>query len=46
MLSFIVKALYFQGFGQTNNCQVEMVFRRLDQSCTASAAPVLLLLRI
>ena len=47
MLSFMVEALYFQSFGWTNNnCQVEMVFRWLDQSCTASAAPVLLLLRI
>ena len=37
MLAFMIKALYFQSFGRTNNyCQVEMVFRWLDQSCTAA----------
>ena len=38
MLSFMVKALYFQSSVWTNNCQVEMVFKWLGQSCTASAA--------
>ena len=38
MLASMVKALYFQSFGRTNNyCQVEMVFIWLDQSCTAFA---------
>ena len=39
-LSFMVKALYFQGSGRTNNCQIEVLFKWSDQSCTPSGAPV------
>ena len=36
---FMVKALYFQSSGRTNNCQIEVLFKWSDQSCTPSAAP-------
>ena len=36
----MVKALYFQSSGWTNNCQIEVPFKWLDQSCTPSTAPV------
>ena len=36
-LSFTVKALYFQSSGQTNNCQIEVLFKWSDQSCTPFA---------
>ena len=35
---FMVKALYFQSSGRTNNCQIEVLFKWSDQSCTPSAA--------
>ena len=38
-LSFIIKVLYFQSSGQTNNCQVEVLFKWLDQSCTPFTSP-------
>ena len=38
ILSFMVKALYFQGSGRTNNCRIEALFKWSDQSCTPSAA--------
>ena len=36
---FMVKALYFQSSGRTNNCQIEVLFKWSGQSCTPSAAP-------
>ena len=36
---FMVKALYFQSSGRINNCQIEVLFKWSDQSCTPSAAP-------
>ena len=36
---FMVKALYFQSSGRTNNCQIEVLFKWSDQSCTPSTAP-------
>ena len=38
ILPFMVKALYFQSFGRTNNCQIDALIRWSDQSCTPSAA--------
>ena len=38
---FMVKTLYFQSSGRTNNCQIEVLFKWSDQSCTPSAAPAL-----
>ena len=38
ILPFMVKALCFQSFGRTNNCQIDALFRWSDQSCTSSAA--------
>ena len=40
ILSFMVKALYFQSSGRTKNCQIEVLFKRSDQSCSPSAIPV------
>ena len=37
--SFMIKALYFQSSGQTNICQIEVLFKWSEQSCTPSAAP-------
>ena len=34
----IVKALYFQSSGRTNNCQIVVLYKWSDQSCTPSAA--------
>ena len=39
ILSFMVKDLYFQSSGRTNNCHIEVLFKWSDQSCTPSAAP-------
>ena len=39
ILSFMVKGLYFQGSGWTNNCHIEVCFKWLDQSYTPSIAP-------
>ena len=44
ILSFMVKALYFQSSGQTNNCQIEVLYKWLDQSSTPSATPAALAL--
>ena len=38
ILPFMVKALYFQSFGRTNNCQIDALIRSSDQSFTPSAA--------
>ena len=38
ILSFMVKALYFQSSGRTNNCQTEVLFKWSDQSCIRSPA--------
>ena len=38
ILPFMVKALCFESFGRTNNCQTDALFRWSDQSCTPSAA--------
>ena len=40
ILSFMVKVLKFHSSGRTNNCQVEVLFKWSDQSCTPSAALV------
>ena len=37
---FMVKALYFQSSGRTNNCQIEVLFKWSDQSCAPSPGPV------
>ena len=42
ILLFMVIALYFQSSGRTNNCQIEVLFKWSDQSCTLSAALVML----
>ena len=34
-----IKALYFQSSGQANNCQIELLFKWSDQSCTPSTTP-------
>ena len=39
ILLFMVNAVYFQNSGQTNNCQIEVLFKWLDQPCTPSPAP-------
>ena len=39
IVSFMVKALYFQSYGRTKNCRIEVLFKWSDQSCTPSAAP-------
>ena len=36
----MVKALYFQSSGRTNDCQIKVLFKWLDQSCTPSVAPL------
>ena len=36
ILPFMVKALCFQSFGRTDNCQIDALFRWSDQSCTPS----------
>ena len=38
ILLFMVKASYFQSSGQTKNCQIEVLFKWSDRSCTPSAA--------
>ena len=43
ILLFMVKALYFQSSGQTNKCQIEVLFKWSDQSCTPSPSPELYL---
>ena len=37
ILSFIVKALYFQSSGRTTNCQIEVLFKWSDQCSPPSA---------
>ena len=44
ILLVMVIALYFQRFGRTNNCQIEVRFKWSDQSCTPSAALVCLII--
>ena len=39
ILSFMVKALYFQSSGRTNNCQIEVIYKWSDQSSTPSTIP-------
>ena len=39
ILSFMVKALYFQSYGRTNNCQIQVLYKWSDQSSTPSATP-------
>ena len=39
ILSFMVKALYLQSSGRINNCQIEILFKWSNQSCTPSTAP-------
>ena len=34
----MVKVLHSKSSGRTNNCQIEILFKRSDQSCTPSAA--------
>ena len=38
----MVKASYFQSSGQTKNCQIEVLFKWSDRSCTPSAVPEIL----
>ena len=40
---FMVKVLHSKSSGRTNNCQIEILFKRSDQSYTPSAALVLLI---
>ena len=40
-----VKALNFQSSDRISNCQIEVLFKWSDQSCTASAAPVGVILK-
>ena len=40
ILPFAVKVLYFQNFGPTSNCLVEVFLKWSDQSRTPSAIPV------
>ena len=39
--SFLVKILYIQKFGRTNNCLVEVFLKWSNQPCTPSATPFL-----
>ena len=41
MLSFTVKALYFQSSGMTSNYQIEVLFKWSEQFCTPSDPPPL-----
>ena len=39
ILPFMVKTMYFQSSGRTKNCQIEVLFKWSDQSCTPFAPP-------
>ena len=44
-LLFMVKALYFESSGRTNNCHIEVLFKWSDQSCTPYTAHDMIIMK-